>query len=71
MNIEQLRLLTKMKRLIKIGKRRFKTRKDRDYLFDLLCFGISESEAWNIILELNNNFYFFDPKHRIINQIIH
>lgn len=51
-----------MKKLIKLGKRRFQIRKDRDYLQDLLELGISESEAWNIILELNKHFYFNDPK---------
>jgi len=51
-----------MKKLIKLGKRRFQIRRDRDYLQDLLKLGISESEAWNIILELNNHFYFNDPR---------
>ena len=62
MNGEQLKILTKMKKLIKEGKRKFLIRKDRDYLQDLLELGISETEAWNIILELNKNFYFNDPK---------
>lgn len=47
---EQLRLWSKMRKLIKEGKRRFKPRDDRDYLQDLLELGISESEAWNFIL---------------------
>lgn len=51
-----------MKKLIKEGKRRFQIRLDRDYLQDLLEFGITETEAWNYILELNNHFYFEDPK---------
>lgn len=62
MNGEQLKILTKMKKLIKLGKRRFLQRRDRDYLQDLLELGISEEAAWNIILELNTNFYFKDPK---------
>lgn len=62
MNNEQLKILSKMKKLIKLGKRRFQIRKDRDYLQDLLELGISESEASNIILELNKHFYFNDPK---------
>lgn len=41
-NKEQLRILTHMKKLIKEGKRRINTRKDRDYLQDLLEIGISE-----------------------------
>lgn len=62
MNNDQLKILSKMKKLIKLGKRRFQTRRDRDYLQDLLELGISESEAWNVILELNKHFYFNDPK---------
>ena len=62
MNNDQLKILSKMKKLIKLGKRRFQIRRDRDYLQDLLELGISESEAWNVILELNKHFYFNDPK---------
>lgn len=62
MNNDQLKILSKMKKLIKLGKRRFQIRRDRDYLLDLLELGISESEAWNVILELNKHFYFNDPK---------
>jgi len=59
---EQLRLWSKMRKLIKEGKRRFKPRDDRDYLQGLLELGISESEAWNFILQLNSHSYFNDPK---------
>lgn len=62
MNSNELKILSKMKKLIKQGKRRFSIRKDRDYLEDLLEIGISEAEAWNYILELNSHFYFSDPK---------
>lgn len=62
MNNDQLKILSKMKKLIKLGKRRFQIRRDRDYLQDLLEPGISESEAWNVILELNKHFYFNDHK---------
>lgn len=62
MDIDQLRILTKMKRLIKNGNRRFQIRKDRDYIQDLLELGIDEVEAWDIILTFNNHFYFKDPK---------
>lgn len=63
MNQEQIKLLNKMKKLIKEGKRRFISRPDRDYLEDLLDFGLTEEAAWeNHILYLNTNFYFIDPK---------
>ena len=35
-----------MKQLIKVGKRKFQNRPDRDYLQDLLDFGITEETAW-------------------------
>lgn len=61
MNRDDIILLTKMKRLIKLGRRRFLIRKDRDYISDLLELGISEEEAWNEhILFLNSNYYFVD-----------
>ncbi len=50
---EQIKLLTRMKKLINQGHRRFEVRKDRDYLQDLLDIGITESEAWNEILLLS------------------
>lgn len=50
MNQEQLRLLSKMKRLINNGKCRFAIRKDRDYIDDLLKIGITEQMAWEYIL---------------------
>lgn len=62
MNSTQLKLLSKMKNLISNGQRRFEGRKDRDYLEDLLEIGITPEEAWKVILELNKNFYFPDPK---------
>ena len=58
----QLKEFSKMKELITMGKRRFEVRPDRDYLKDLVELGISEEEAWNYILLLNKNFYFYDPK---------
>jgi len=51
-----------MKKLVRDGKYRFKIRKDRDYLQDLLDIGITEERAWEEILLLNRNFYFLDPK---------
>ncbi len=63
MNQEQLKLLSKMKKLITAGNRRFQIRKDRDYLEALAELGISEEEAWNnYILSLNSNFYIPDKK---------
>ena len=60
MTVAQLKLLTKMKKLIKKGKRKFATRKDRDYVSDLLELGITEEEAWNYILILNSYYYILD-----------
>lgn len=62
MNNEQIRLLSKMKKLINEGKKRFAQRKDRDYIYSLLELGITEEEAWNYILRLNNYYYFPDLK---------
>ena len=62
MNTEQKKLLTKMKTLIKNKKRRFENRKDSDYLLNLAEIGITPLEAWNQILTLNCNMYFFDTK---------
>ena len=64
MNNKQIELLTKMKKLIKNNKRRFKLRCDRDYVKDLLELGITENEAWNYILSLNANYYVVDYKPR-------
>lgn len=68
MNSSQIMQLTKAKKLIKDGKRRFATRKDRDYVEDLLEFGLTEEIAWNKILELNFHFYFPDPKPSYANN---
>lgn len=63
MNQDQLRLLNKMKNLIYNKKRRFESRTDRDYIADLLDFGLTEESAQDEhILYLNKNFYFIDPK---------
>lgn len=59
---EQLKLLSKMKRLIYQGKRKFLDRKDRNYLEELFEIGISESVAWNEILSLSKNNYCHDYK---------
>ncbi len=61
MTNEQIRLLSKMKKLINQGKKRFIQRKDRDYVEALLELGITE-EAWNYILSLNINYYCHDFK---------
>ena len=63
MDQHQIQLLTRMKGLIKEGKRKFKVRKDRNYLDDLLNLSLTVDEAWEEILTLNKNFYYLDPKH--------
>lgn len=62
MDQHQIQLLTRMKGLIKEGKRKFKVRKDRNYLDDLLDLSLTVDEAWEEILTLNKNFYYLDPK---------
>ncbi len=63
MNQEQIKLLNRMKKLIYEKKRRFANREDRDYVEDLLDFGLTENAAWDEhIIYLNNNLYFPDPK---------
>lgn len=62
MTNEQIRLLSKMKKLITQGKRRFILRKDRDYVESLSELGITEDEAWNYILRLNAYYYYYDYK---------
>ena len=59
---EQLKLLTKMKKLITKGNKRFANRKDRDYLEELLEIGITESLAWQEILTLFSYNYVQDYK---------
>lgn len=58
----QLRVLSKIKKLVSNGQRKFEIRKDRDYVEDLLDIGITEEEAWSHIFSLNKNFWFVDPK---------
>lgn len=62
MNSEQIKLLTKMKKLVALNKRRVLIRKDRDYLADLLEIGIDLNRMWLEILCLNKNFYFPDSR---------
>lgn len=63
MNQEQIMLLSKMKKLIIKNKRRFAIRNDgTDYISDLAELGLTEDEAWNEILKLNNYFYYPDPR---------
>lgn len=62
MNGEEIKLLSKMKQLIKVGKRRFQIRSDRDYIQDLLNIGITEELAWEHITYLNSAFFFFDSR---------
>lgn len=63
MNQEQIMLLSKMKKLIIKNKRRFAIRNDGTYyISDLAELGLTEDEAWNEILKLNNYFYYPDPR---------
>ena len=63
MNNKQIKLLSKMKILIKQGKKRFANRKDRSYLDDLEEIGITVEQAWfEHIIYLNKNMFFVDPK---------
>ncbi len=60
MTNEQLRQLSKMKKLIYQGYRRFVCRKDRDYIQKLLEIGITEELAWNEIITLSAQNYVSD-----------
>jgi len=63
MNQEQIKLLSKMKKLVYDKKRKFEPRPDRDYVEDLLDFGLTEEAAWDEhIIRLNSNFYYPDSK---------
>lgn len=57
---KQLQQLSRMKKLILNGKRKFVNRKDRDYLQELLGIGIREEMAWQEILSLNRSHYIMD-----------
>lgn len=59
---EQIKLLSKMKRLIHSGNKKFVSRKDRDYIQELLDIGISEADAWKEIISLSSYDYFPDYK---------
>ncbi len=59
---EQLKLLSKMKRLINEGHRRFANRNDRDHVQELAEIGITESKAWQEILALTIKDYYYDSK---------
>lgn len=59
---KQLKLLSKMKKLITEGNKRFASRKDRDYLAELAEIGITESLAWQEILTLSKHNYVYDYK---------
>ena len=62
MNGDQIRLLSEIKKLIKLNTKHFKSRNDRNYLEDLLNLGLTEEEAWQHIYYLKPQFYFVDPK---------
>lgn len=62
MTSEQLKQLSRMKKLINQGCKRFATRQDRDYIQELLDIGITEEIAWNEILTLSAQNYVYDYK---------
>lgn len=62
MTTAQIKLLSKMKKLINMGNKRFILRKDRNYVQELLDLDITEKEAWDYILSLNANYYVVDYK---------
>ena len=59
-----------MKLLIKQGRRKFIHRKDRDYDRDLDDIGITEDEAWEVILSLGPRDFILDyrPIYRKIGE---
>lgn len=59
---EQLKLLSRMKKLIIQGNKKFAIRKDRDYLAELLEIRITENLAWQEILTLSSYNYVPDYK---------
>lgn len=62
MTSEQLKQLSRMKKLINQGHKRFASRKDRDYIQELLDIGITEEMAWSEILTLSAQNYVRDYK---------
>ncbi len=62
MTSEQLKQLSKMKKLINQGCKRFATRKDRDCIQELLEIGITEEMAWSEMLTLSAQNYVYDFK---------
>lgn len=62
MTNDEIKLLSRMKKLVKENKKRFAIRKDRDYTKSLFELGITEEEAWNYVLRLNAYFYYRDYK---------
>lgn len=62
MTSEQLKQLSKMKKLINQGCKKFASRKDRDYIQELLDIGITEEMAWSEILTLSAQNYVYDYK---------
>lgn len=56
----EIQKLKRIKQLVSEGKCRFKIRKDRNYFDDLLNLGITEEQAWKIVLYLKPNAFFRD-----------
>ena len=63
MNHEQIKLLTKIKMLVKMGYKYFANRKDRNHVEDLAAIGISEKMVWDkYIMFLKPHDYIPDYK---------
>lgn len=54
--------MSRIKKLINQGYKKFACRHDRDYIQDLLDIGISEEMAWMEILTLSAQNYVYDYK---------
>lgn len=62
MSGNQIRLLSKMKKLVRNKCCRFEKRTDYDYLEELRILEITEEQAWDYILNLKPQFYSPDTK---------
>lgn len=62
MTSEQIKLLSKIKKLIKSGHKKFVNRKDKDHVKELAKIGIDEETAWQEVLGLSSYNYIPDMK---------
>ncbi len=68
MNVDEIKKLKKIKKLVSEGKRKFKQRNDRDYLVDLFNLGITEEEAWQKVLFFKPNAFFRDDSYDVTGE---